>query len=147
MSEGPGTRSRQRRRESLVEDIMNRNVVTVSESASITEAAAIMKKNDMGCLVVVRGTEPLGIITERDLTRILANGRLDTSSVADLISKPLIVVGPKEPIAKAAKILVDKKIRRLPVAEGSHLVGILTSTDLVRYYDKLSKYMMKPVGP
>jgi len=136
-----------RRREVLVEDIMNRRVVTISDSASINEAARIMKRSGVGCVVVKRDSDLLGIVTERDVISVLASGRSEACTLADVISKPLIVVGAKDPVNQAARILADKGIRRLPVVDGTRLVGILTSTDLVKFYDKLSKYMMKSVGP
>jgi CBS domain-containing protein len=86
-------------------------------------------------------------VTERDVVRILASGRSETSTVNEIASKPIVVVGPKDSVNEVAKILSNKGIRRLPVVEDSQLVGILTSTDLVRFHDKLSKYLMKGVGP
>jgi CBS domain-containing protein len=135
------------RREILVEDVMNKHVLTIPHSASIREAARAMKRNGVGCVLVKRNSELLGIVTERDIVKILASGRSETSTVGDSASKPLVVVGPKDPVNDAAKILSDRGIRRLPVLDGTRLVGILTSTDLVKFYDKLSKYLMKGVGP
>ena len=135
------------RREVLVEDVMNKHVLAVPESASINEAARVMKRNGVGCVVVKRNSELVGIVTERDVVRILASGRSETSTVGEVASKPIMVVGPKDSVNEAAKILSNKGIRRLPVVDDSRLVGILTSTDLVKFYDKLSKYLMKGVGP
>jgi len=101
----------------------------------------------VGCVVVKRDSELIGIVTERDAVRILASGRSETSTVNEVASKPIVVVGPKDSVNQAAKILSNKGIRRLPVVEDSQLVGILTSTDLVKFYDKLSKYLMKGEGP
>jgi CBS domain-containing protein len=134
-------------REVLVEDIMNRHVVTIPDSTSIDEAIRVMKKNSVGCVVIKKGPKLLGIITERDIIRILAEGRMDARTVGGIASKPLIVIGPKDPVKKATRILADKGIRRLPVVEDTRLVGIVTSTDLVKFYDKLSKYIIKGVGP
>ena len=135
------------RRELLVEDVMTRNVITVTDSASISEAAVVMKKNNIGCVVVKRKAELLGIVTERDLIRILASDRSETSSVTEVASKPLIIIGPKEPVKEAARILVERGVKRLPVVDGTRLVGILTSTDLFKLYYKLSKHLMKSTGP
>lgn len=135
------------RRELLVEDIMNRNVVTVTDSASISEAAAVMKKHSVGCVVIKRNADLLGIVTERDLIRVIASGRSETSTVTEVASKPLILIGSKEPAKEAARILVEKGIRRLPVVDGTRLIGILTSTDLFKLYYKSSKYLMKSTGP
>ncbi len=136
-----------KQREVLVEEVMNRHVLTIPDSASISEAARTMKRNGVGCVVVKRDSTLIGIVTERDVVRILASGRSETSTVNEVASKPIVVVGPKDSVNEAAKILSNKGIRRLPVVEDSQLVGILTSTDLVKFYDKLSKYLMKGVGP
>ena len=136
-----------KQREVLVEEVMNRHVLTIPDSASINEAARTMKRNGVGCVVVKRDSTLIGIVTERDVVRILASGRSETSTVNEVASKPIVVVGPKDSVNEAAKILSNKGIRRLPVVEDSQLVGILTSTDLVKFYDKLSKYLMKGVGP
>ncbi|MEM2106345.1 MAG: CBS domain-containing protein [Candidatus Bathyarchaeia archaeon] len=146
MSENSGSKIESKPVGGLVEEIMNRNVVTIQESATIGEAARTMRSRGVGCLIVKRGRELQGIVTERDLVKALADDRLDTS-IGKVSSKPLITVGPKSPVSEAAKILASKGIRRLPVVDGDRLVGILTSTDLVRYYAKLSKYAVKNTGP
>ncbi|MFH0848600.1 MAG: CBS domain-containing protein [archaeon] len=147
MSEDTGPKLARVTRDVLVEEIMSKPVVTVPGSASIREAARVMKTNSVGCVMVKLKSDLLGIVTERDLVRILANGRSDTSTVADVASKPLAVVGPKDSAKEAARILADRGIRRLPVVDGARVVGILTSTDLVRFYDRLSRYMMRGAGP
>ena len=147
MTEHSRAESRNERREVLVEDIMSRNVVTVPYSSTIGEAARVMKKNGIGCVVVKKDSELLGIVTERDIVRVLAEGRPETSTVIDTLSKPLITIGPNDPVSGAARILSEKGIRRLPVVEGQSLVGILTSTDVVNFYAKMSRQMMKNVGP
>ncbi|MBS7627134.1 CBS domain-containing protein [Candidatus Bathyarchaeota archaeon] len=144
MSEKSGSNSKHAG--GLVEEIMNRNVLTIQDSASIGEAARLMRSRGVGCLIVKRGRDLHGIVTERDLVKALADDRLDTT-VGEVASKPLVTIGPKNPISEAAKILASKGIRRLPVVEGEELTGILTSTDLLRYYAKLSKYTVKNIGP
>ena len=77
----------------------------------------------------------MGIVTERDLIqRVLADGRNpDKTLVSQLMSKPVITVKPDTELSEAAKIMVANRIRRLPVVEGSTVVGMLTVTDFARY--------------
>ncbi len=139
--------SKEARREVLVEDIMKTRVVTMSESATISEAARMMRRSGIGCVIVKDASNVLGIITERDIVRSLTDGHSDTDTIAEIASKPLTVIGPRDSVSEAARILADKRIKRLPVVDNQRLVGILTSTDLVRFYDKISKYTPKTIGP
>ncbi len=139
--------SKEAKREVLVEDIMKRRVVTISESATISEAARMMRRSGIGCVIVKGTSNMLGMITERDIVRSLTDGHSDTDAVAEIASKPLTVIGPRDTVSEAARILADKGIKRLPVIESQRLLGILTSTDLVRFYDKISKYTLKAHGP
>lgn len=115
---------------------MSREVVIVEPRRTIFEAANVMGDRRVGCLIVVDpNREPLGIITERDvLRRVVARG-LDPRRVKvfDVMSKPLITAGPETSIRDAARIMVSNRIRRLPVVEGSRLIGIVTSADLARH--------------
>jgi len=137
----------ERRHEVLVEDVMNTRVVTVPDSISINEATRVMRRNGVGCVVVKRNSDVLGIVTERDVIRTIGSGESESSAVSILASKPVVVIGPKDSVTDAARILADKGIKRLPVVDGKELVGILTSTDLVEFYEKLSKHMIKTIGP
>jgi CBS domain-containing protein len=138
---------KEERREALVKDIMNTHVVTISQSATISEAARMMKCSGVGCILVKDASDILGIVTERDIVKFLATGHSDMSTVGDIASKSVITVGPTETVNEATRILAEKGIKRLPVLDGKCLVGLLTSTDLVRYYNKLSKYALKDEGP
>jgi len=135
------------RHEVLVQDVMNTRVVTVSESTSINEAARVMRRNGVGCVVVKKDSDVLGIVTERDVIRTIGSGESESSTVSILASKPVVVIDPKDSVTDAARILAEKGIKRLPVVDGKELVGILTSTDLVEFYEKLSKHMIKTIGP
>ena len=137
----------ERRHEVLVEDVMNTRVVTVFESTSINEAARVMRRNGVGCVVVKKDSDVLGIVTERDVIRTIGSGESESSAVSILASKPVVVIDPKDSVTDAARILAEKGIKRLPVVDGKELVGILTSTDLVEFYEKLSKHMIKTIGP
>ena len=116
-------------------DIMNTDVITVSEDASVREAARLMSEKNVGCLVVVRrGGEPVGIITERDiLVRVVAEGKdPDAVKVGWVMSSPIVRGRPDMGLEEAARLMTSKGIKKLPIFEGGRLVGIITLTDLVR---------------
>jgi len=115
----------------FVKDIMKKNVITIDESMSIQEAAQMMTDANVGCVIVTSKNNPVGIITERDFTRIAAEGKPLFTKVDSVKSWPLIVVNPDETVWDAAEIMRVKGIHKLPVQDGTKIVGIVTTTDLV----------------
>ncbi len=120
--------------EVLIKDAMTKNVVTVSKDMSICDASKIMEKSNIGSLVVVKGTAPVGIVTERDITyRVVAPDRKPSEvKVVDVMSHPVSTIGPDSTIMKACKAMAKNKLRRLPVIRGGELVGIITNTDIMQ---------------
>ena len=116
----------------FVKDIMTKNVITIDEAESIQEAAQMMTDANVGCVIVTRKDEPVGIITERDfVTKVAAEGRPLFTQVSEVMSLPLTVIDPDETVWDAAEIMRVKGIHKLPVQEGTQIVGIVTTTDLV----------------
>ena len=124
-----------------VEDIMVDKVITIEADATVKDAAKLMNKHDIGCLVVVGKGKPIGILTERDmLKRVLAESEeLKKINVQEIMSKPLTVGKPDMEIEGAAKIMFTKKIKKLPIIEKDKLVGLVTLTDLLRVQPQLIK--------
>ena len=120
-----------------VKDLMTKNVVTVDANKTVVEAAVLMSEKDIGDLVVIDGNTPVGIITERDFVRrVLAEGKSVDSKVSEIMSHPLKVIDPDAPIKEAARRMVNKRIRRLPVIKDNKLVGIITAADFARHLSK-----------
>ena len=120
-----------------VSDLMNTKVQTDFEDQNIMSACNIMYANNIGSVIIVthdRTRGPLGIITERDVVRIL--GKLDPNllqtPLRSLMSKPLITVEQSASINDATKIMNNKKIRRLV----DKMIGILTQRDIFKAIDK-----------
>ena len=125
-----------------VSDLMNPGVKTVNEDKNIMSACRVMQENNIGCVIVVTiagdGT-PVGIITERDVVRILSkfNPALVHFALWKVMSKPLITIEPSASINDATKLMNDKKIRRLVVVDRNNkMSGILTQNDVFRAIDK-----------
>lgn len=117
----------------LVKDVMTKKVKTVAPSATMAEAARLMRANRIGCLVAVDGTKPVGIITERDLVyKIIAEEKSTRASVRDIMTRDIRTVDGQRTIKDAAKIMATHLIRRLPVVERGKLVGIITIDDIMK---------------
>jgi len=117
-----------------VKDIMSTPVRTVKETEKVSEAAKKMDRHEIGGIIVVnRKGKPVGIITERDIVkRVVAKNILPSKvKAASIMSKPLATISPNKEISEAAKTMRRLKIRRLGVMEGTKLVGVITSKDIV----------------
>ena len=120
-----------------VKDLMTKNVVTIDADKTVVEAAVLMSENDIGDLVVVEKNTPVGIVTERDFVRrVLAERKSVNTKVSEVMTTPLKVIDPDAPIKEAARRMVNKKIRRLPVIKDNKLVGILTAADFAKHLSK-----------
>jgi CBS domain-containing protein len=125
-----------------VSKLMNPKVQTDFEDQNIMSACNIMSANDIGCVIVVSRTRdrtPVGIITERDIIRILGklNPDLFQTPLRTLMSKPIITIEQSASINDAAKIMNNKKIRRLVVVDKDNkMIGILTQKDIFNAIDK-----------
>lgn len=125
-----------------VSDLMNTMVQTDYEDQNIMSACNIMSANNIGSVIIVtydKNRGPLGIITERDVVRIL--GKLDPNllqtPLRELMTKPLITIEQSASINDATKIMNNKKIRRLVVVDQNNkMIGILTQRDIFKAIDK-----------
>jgi CBS domain-containing protein len=117
-----------------LENLMVRDVVTVDVKTTVKEAVELMNKLEIGCLVVVDGETPTGIVTERDmLKRVLVEARNPMlTRVNEVMSKPLLSAEPEMDIGDTVKLMFEHKIKKLPVIENGRLVGLVTLTDLIR---------------
>ena len=132
-----------------VKDLMTKDVLTIESNKTVIEAAALMSKNDVGDLVVMENSTPVGIVTERDFVRrVLAVGKPTTTKVSEVMSTPLKVIDPEAPIKEAARRMVSRGIRRLAVIKDNKLVGIITATDFARHLGKktLSDDILEAMG-
>ncbi|WP_456474884.1 CBS domain-containing protein [Candidatus Pyrohabitans sp.] len=117
-----------------VEDVMTPAVKTVERFTPVLEATKIMEDMLLGSLVVVERSMAVGIITERDVIHRVVNAGLDPecTTVEEVMSSPLLTIIPEASIEEAAQVMIDKRIKKLPVLRDARLVGILTATDIVR---------------
>jgi len=114
--------------------IMNTHVETVESSKKFSEATRLMDEKDTGYLVVLENREPIGIITKKDVYRRVIANDLDTEKLTagQIMSKPLITLSPNGSIEDAAKLMITHNISKVPIIEGSTIVGIVTETELIK---------------
>ena len=118
----------------LVRDVMSSPVITVNEDETVEKVAQLMDKYRLGCIIVTsKDGKPVGIITERDLVvRVLAKNLLSSKLKAkDVMSSPLMTIGPDATISEAARMMSRLNIRRLGVVYRGELVGIISSKDIL----------------
>jgi CBS domain-containing protein len=121
-----------------VAEAMRRNIVTVNKDVSVAEASLSMRKKGEGCAIILRQGKPFGIVTERDVTWKVAGEGLDPKNVKvfEVMSTPLVTIGPDADLLEAAKVMKEHKIRRLAVVRESVLYGVLTAADVSRNLEK-----------
>ena len=111
---------------------MRNNVVSIDSTMTVKDAATMMDDTNVGCVVIIKGNSPLGILTERDFVkRVVSKEKSLSTPVIDIMSFPLITVEPGDLIWEAADVMKKYKIHKVPVQDKGKLVGILTATDLV----------------
>lgn len=116
-----------------IRDIMVKDVITVEPRKSVKKAVELMKKNEIGCLIVVQDEKPIGIVTERDmLNRVLMSDRDPQEiKVQDIMTNSLVSGKPDMEIMQTARLMFKRGIKKLPVIDGGRLIGLVTLTDLV----------------
>ena len=115
-----------------VRDAMTEGPRSIAPSASVVEAARLMRDEHIGSLPITDGETLVGMITDRDITtRVVAEAAdLTATSVGDVSSGELVTVEPDEDLEDALELMARHQIRRLPVVEGGSLVGIVAQADI-----------------
>ncbi|WP_324759353.1 CBS domain-containing protein [Haloarcula sp. GH36] len=123
-----------------VRDIMNTPARTVTAETAIVEAAARLRDEGIGSLVVQSDGENVGIITESDIVAVTAaEGDTRQLTVGDVMSTALVTIGPDATVEEAVERLRTHGIKKLPVVEDGTLLGIVTTTDISNYLPHLAR--------
>jgi predicted transcriptional regulator len=117
---------------------MIKDVIFISSGASIKEAADLMLKKNVGSVIIIEDNNPIGIVTEGDFIRrvIAQNKDPNKTTVNEVMSQPLITIGPNASIGEVEEILARHEIERLPVIEDEKLVGIIAEQELTEWHAK-----------
>src|SRR6202047_4596248 len=127
------------------------SVWSIAPEAMVYDAIKLMAQKNVGALVVLENNRLLGIISERDYTRkvILKGKSSKETPVRDIMTQELITVDASESVTECMRVMTEKRIRHLPVMEGSKMIGLISIGDLVRRIisaqtatiDNLEKYI------
>ncbi|MDQ5821877.1 MAG: CBS domain-containing protein [Actinomycetota bacterium] len=118
-----------------VQELMTSNPKTVESSATVVDAAKLMRDEDTGIIPIVEADRLVGTITDRDIAiRVVAEGKdPQTTTVGEIASRDLVTVDPQQDLDEALRLMAQHQVRRLPVVEeDGKLVGILAQADIAR---------------
>ncbi|MGZ4348626.1 MAG: CBS domain-containing protein [Gaiellaceae bacterium] len=117
-----------------VRDAMTEDPRSIGASASVVEAARLMREEHIGSLPITDDEQLVGMITDRDITTRVVAEAADPkmTSVGDVYSQDLISVEPDKDLAEALQLMARHQVRRLPVVENGRLVGIVAQADIAR---------------
>jgi CBS domain-containing protein len=116
-----------------VRNVMTKDIISVEDTATISDAMKVMVDKNIGSVVVTRDREFIGILTERDVLKKFCFGpECAIMKVGDLMSSPVITIDGNAALGEAADLMAGKRIRRLLVTEGGEIKGILTERDVMR---------------
>ncbi|QLH03312.1 signal transduction protein [Nitrosopumilus cobalaminigenes] len=117
-----------------VKQIMSNSIVSVDSSVTATNAAKMMEDTGVGAVVVLENNLPVGIVTDRDFAiKITAHSYPIDTPVRRIMSSPLISIDSNSDLWIASDLMSSRNVRKLPVIDDDKVVGILTSSDLVKH--------------
>lgn len=112
---------------------MSAQLVTMSASSSLAEAASVMSQKRVGSVLIVEGERLVGILTERDIVRAISHDiGAPRDAIAHWMSAKPKTVSPGTSLEEARDLMDKNHIRHLPVAEGGRLLGMLSMRDLIK---------------
>lgn len=134
----------------LVRELMTTEVTTVQETEALIDAAMIFSRSTVRHLPVLRGKQLVGVITERDVKRFapgLLSGVsseqyqqvMESTPLARVMTREMLTVKADQLVSEAVNLLYTKRIGCLPVVENNELVGIITTTDMLRLMAQMMK--------
>ena len=119
------------KRDVSVQEVMNREFLGASESDELRETAELMLVEDVDSIVVLRGSDPVGVVTERDALETFVRADGDSATVADAMTEDVLTVAPDITIAEAAGEMSAQSTQRVLVSNGSEPLGVLTEHDVM----------------
>ena len=123
----------------IVRDLMTRDPITLGPEASVAEALQLCREREIRHIPIVDEGELVGIVSDRDLTEASPASddpnleeTVESIQVGDVMSREVVTAHPQDPTGYAAKEMYEKKLDALPVMDDQKLLGIVTSTDVMR---------------
>ena len=118
----------------LVKQIMGNSVISIDSSVTATDAAKMMEDTGVGAIVVLEQNMPIGLVTDRDFAiKITAHSYPIDTPVRRIMSSPLISIDSNSDLWIASDLMSTRKVRKLPVIDDDQVVGIITSSDIIKH--------------
>ena len=111
-----------------------RTIYSIDPQAPVLEAIRLMAEHGIGALLVMKGQQLVGVVSERDYARkVILMGRASNETpVWQIMSSPVLTVGPEQSVPECMRMVTDNRVRHLPVVEDGAVIGVLSIGDLVR---------------
>lgn len=120
--------------------IMTTDVITVKKETPIYDAIEILLENDItGLPVITEDMELIGIITEKDILKLLSSLENDSAVVKDFMTKKVVSFDQQEDLIAVCECLIENHFRRIPIVSQGKLTGIISRRDII-------KYILEPIG-
>ena len=118
----------------ILKDKADQTVFTTTAETPVRDAAALMAQKNIGALLVMDGSQVVGIVSERDIARELATTERPVKQLAvrEIMSAPVKVVHPQHTSAQCMALMTEGRMRHLPVIDDGRLVGLVSIGDLVK---------------
>jgi len=112
------------------------DVWSISPNATVFDAIQLMADKNVGALPVVDNSRLVGLISERDYARkVILKGRFSKDTpVRDIMTLELFTVTPSDSITKCIRVMTEKRVRHLPVVEGTNMIGIVSIGDVLKWF-------------
>ncbi|KAF1008039.1 MAG: Magnesium transporter MgtE [Luteibacter sp.] len=107
---------------------------SVAPDAPVIDAIRVMAEKNVGALVVIKGSELVGIVSERDYARkvILKDRSSRDTPVADIMTASVVTVAPDATVDECMRLCTDSRFRHLPVLDNGRVIGMISIGDLVK---------------
>lgn len=126
-----------------IREAMRYNPTTIGVEATVAKAAEKMCRDDVGSCIVLQNNLPKGIVTEVDINcKVVARDKKPSEiHVSEIMSTPLITIDVDKTVGDATHMMVNKKVRRLPVVDGEKVVGLVTVRDILSISNEMNEIM------
>lgn len=116
-----------------IQDVINRNVITVNPEQSIEEIAKILTKNNLsGVPVIDKKGRLIGYLSERDMIRSIPDGGFATKKAKDIMTKKVISVEENASFESISQIFTEYPVRNIPVTKKGKIVGVISRKDIIQ---------------
>ena len=117
----------------------------IDPDAMVFGAVRLMDDYQVGALMVVEKDRLVGVISERDFTRkvVLKNRSSKTARVREIMTREPVTISPRTDLEDCMSVMAERRIRHLPVAEQGHVLGVISSTDLLKLAIQQKDYVIE----